>query len=232
MSAPRQRSLAYRLVRHGLTGEAILIVLLFVPAGSLRFWQGWMYTGLSIVASLGSFIYFYRHEPQLLERRLLKREKIGEQKRIMRLWRILGAMTLALCGADHRFGWSRSFIRPVPLWLVALAFLLLVAGNVLLFQVLKTNRFAASIVQTEPGQAVATTGPYRFVRHPMYAGIAVLWLSTPLALGSFVALPVSALLLPMIMLRLLNEEKVLRAELPAYADYCRRTPYRLAPLVW
>jgi protein-S-isoprenylcysteine O-methyltransferase Ste14 len=97
---------------------------------------------------------------------------------------------------------------------------------------MKVNSFASRTVQVEAGQTVISSGPYRFVRHPMYFGALVYYLPTPLALGSFIALPVFALLIPLLVFRLLNEEKVLRQELPGYAEYCLRTRFRLLPFVW
>jgi protein-S-isoprenylcysteine O-methyltransferase Ste14 len=106
------------------------------------------------------------------------------------------------------------------------------AGMLFIFWVINTNRFAASTIRVESGQTVISTGPYRWVRHPMYSGILVQWLFTPLALGSYTALPASALLAPVFVIRLLNEEKVLREELPGYSEYCLSTRYRLIPFVW
>ena len=118
------------------------------------------------------------------------------------------------------------------MWLALLALLLILGGYLVFFEVMKANRFAASIIQVEAAQTVIATGPYRFIRHPMYSGSTIIWLATPLALGSLVALPVFALLMPVIIFRLLNEEKFLRRELPGYSEYCQRTPHRLIPLVW
>ena len=97
---------------------------------------------------------------------------------------------------------------------------------------MKANPFAASVIQVEARQTIADTGPYRLIRHPMYAGTIVLWFALPLALGSLVALPAFVLLIPLFILRLLNEEKILRRDLPGYAEFCQRTRYRLIPFVW
>ena len=137
-----------------------------------------------------------------------------------------------LCGLDNRFGWSRIRLAP-GLWRLTAVALLLYAGSYLLFiPVCNANRFAASIIQVEAGQTVADHGPYRFLRHPLDSISLLLWLSMPLALGSFVALPAVALTTPILVLRLLNEEKILRHELSGYSEYCQRTPWRLIPFVW
>lgn len=176
--------------------------------------------------------YYYRRDPEFLARRLLRKEKIGAQKFIMFLLKNVSVIFYVLCGLDHRLGWSQTCLAPVPWWLTLLA-LLLYAGSYLLFiPVGNANRFAASIIQVEAGQTVADHGPYRFVRHPMYSISLLIWLWIPLALGSFVLLPAVALIAPILVLRLLNEEKNLRRDLPGYSEYCQRTPWRLIPFVW
>jgi protein-S-isoprenylcysteine O-methyltransferase Ste14 len=177
-------------------------------------------------------VYFYKSDPKLLARRMLTKEKVGVQKIIMLLLRLLYLYALIFAGWDYRAGWTRTNIGPVPWWLTLLALAVILGGNFWFVSVLKANRFAASIIQVEAGQTIAAIGPYRFVRHPMHSGVIVTWLATPLALGSYVTLPVFALIVPIIIFRLLSEEKMLRRELPGYAGYCRHHHYRLIPLVW
>jgi protein-S-isoprenylcysteine O-methyltransferase Ste14 len=220
------------LVRRGFAGQFLLAALLFVSAGTLKFWQAWTFLILNLMLLLGLVVYFYKRDPQLLERRLLTREKVSEQKFIMLGWKMSSAISFLLPGLDYRFDWSRAFFGPVPWWLTLLALSVILGCHLWLFSVLKANRFAASIIQVEAGQTVTAAGPYRFVRHPMYLGSVVSWLAAPLALASFVALPAFALIIPIIVFRLLNEEKILRRELPGYSEYCRRTPCRLIPFVW
>ena len=176
--------------------------------------------------------YFYRRDPQVVERRLLKKEKVSGQKIIHTAWKMLVVVFLVLAGYDHRFGWSSQVLAPIPWWLTVAALLLILAGDAWIFQVLQANRFAASVIQVEAKQTVIDTGPYRWVRHPMYFGSLLIWLGSPLALGSFVAVPVSFLILPTLVFRLRSEEAVLRRELPGYVEYCDRTRYRLIPFVW
>lgn len=223
---------AWRLVRRGLAGPLITAALLFIPAGSFRFWQGWVVTGLGFSAVMCFGIYFHRRDPDVLERRLLRKEKLDEQRRIIALWRILGATSLVLAGLDHRLGWSGAFLKPVPVWLELFSMALILGAYILHFRVLKANRFAASVIQIEAGQSVSATGPYGVIRHPMYLGFAMMALFTPLALGSFIALPAGVLIIGIIICRLLNEEKFLRRDLAGYPDYCRHTRHRLIPFVW
>jgi len=202
-------------------------ILLFLPAGSFRFWQAWVYIGIMFLPSLLVFIYFYKRDPQVLERRSLLKEKLPEQRRIMGLIYFTWLVALLLPGFDHRFGWSR-----LPVWLTVLSEVLVLSGYLITVWVVKKNRFAARTIQVEPGQGVISDGPYRVVRHPMYLGMCVLWLFTPLALGSYWTLPAFALLVPLIVLRLLNEEQVLRQELVGYREYCTQTRFHLVPYVW
>jgi protein-S-isoprenylcysteine O-methyltransferase Ste14 len=128
---------------------------------------------------------------------------------------------------DFRFGWSHA-----PLWLTVLSQFFVFAGYLITLGVMKENSFASRTVQVEEGQRVISTGPYRLVRHPMYFGAVLMLLFTPFALGSWWALPGFLLVIPLIVLRLLHEEKMLRRDLPGYSDYCLRTRFRLLPLVW
>jgi protein-S-isoprenylcysteine O-methyltransferase Ste14 len=220
------------MIRRGVRFNLGMAALVFFAAGTLKFWQGWAYIGLGLVLQFSLMIYFYLRDPLVLERRLLTREKNDGQKVIIVLLRLVVGLALALSGLDYRRGWTRASFFPVPVWLTVLALLFIAGGQFLFFRTLQTNRFAASIIQVETGQTVAATGPYRFIRHPMYLSMIIHWLAAPLALGSIVALAASIFILPVLGLRLLNEEKILRRDLPGYAGYCRQTRYRLVPFVW
>jgi protein-S-isoprenylcysteine O-methyltransferase Ste14 len=145
----------------------------------------------------------------------------------MKLIAAIMLIAFLLPGLDHRFGWSHT-----PLWLTTVAEAFVLGGYLMIFWTLKSNSFAASTIRVESSQRVISTGPYGIVRHPMYMGVDIWLLFTPVALGSYFALPVFALLIPLIVVRLLNEEKVLRQELPGYSEYCLRTRFRLVPYLW
>jgi len=220
-------TLKSRLALRFLLALGVLGALLFIPAGSLRFWQGWVYILTTFVPGVLAFAYFYKHDPQLIERRMQFKEKVSEQKRIMTFVYIAWLVAFVLPGLDHRFGWSHQ-----PLGSTILSQAVVLGGFVITLWVTKVNRFAARTIQVEPGQEVISSGPYRIVRHPMYLGASVMLLFTPLALGSYFALPAFVLLIPLIVLRLLNEERVLRQELPGYSEYCLHTHFRLVPFLW
>lgn len=220
-------TLKTKLALRILVAAAAFAAVMFIPAGSLRFWQGWVYLTIWIVPVLVFFLYFYKHDPELVERRLRWREKVREQKILMRLFRVTVVALFLLPGLDHRFGWSH-----LPVWLTILSQAFVLGGWAMVFWVMKVNHFAASTIEVEAGQHVVSTGPYSIVRHPMYLGIGVMFLSSTLALGSYLALPAFGLVIPILVFRLLNEEKVLRQELPGYPEYCLRTRFRLVPFLW
>jgi protein-S-isoprenylcysteine O-methyltransferase Ste14 len=225
-------SLKSKLVLRAFAGLLLLPALLFIPAGSLKFWRGWAFMAVALTTGVLGTVYFYKRDPKFIERRLLFREKVSEQKLIMRFGRLVFLSSFLLPGLDYRLGWSRQYLGPVPPWLTLLSLALILGSYLFIIWVFQANRFAASIIRVEAGQAVISTGPYRMVRHPMYFGVLVLWLFVPLALGSYFASPAFALVIPVLVFRLLNEEKVLRRDLPGYDEYCRHTPFRLIPFLW
>jgi len=211
-------TLTARTILRLAIGLVVGITLVFLPAGSFRFWEGWVF----IIGELGSFIVFsillLKWDPQLMERRLHAQENEPEQRVFQKLWGLIFFPALMLPGFDFRFGWSH-----MAVWVAVAGQAAMMAGTFLIFGVMRANTFAARTVQVEAGQTVISTGPYALVRHPMYAGIAITMLATPLALGSYVALTLFALLLPLLVFRLIHEERILRRDLPGYAEYCERT---------
>lgn len=211
----------------------VLALMLFASAGSWRSWQAWLFMGL-----MGGFWTFFlfdllKRTPQLLERRLRREEADPEQKRFQRMFGPIAVFAFALTGFDYRFGWSRDGLGTVPLAVVLIAQALAVAGYCFVFWVMRMNvRFAASTIQVGAGQRVIQSGPYALIRHPMYLGMITMALASPLALGSYLALPVFALLVPVLIYRLVHEERTLRRDLTGYAGYCERVRSRLLPYVW
>jgi len=225
MATPR--TLKTRLILRSVIAVIFVAVILFIPAGSLRYWQGWVFMAILFVPMPITSVYFLKRDPQLVERRLRTKEKTSEQQTIIRGAQWIAFVSLVIPGFDYRFGWSR-----VPLWLTILSQLFVFTGYLITLWVMKENSFASRTVQIEEGQRVISTGPYGLVRHPMYFGaVLMLFFLTP-ALGSWWALPGFLLVIPLIVLRLLKEEKMLCRDLPGYSDYCLRTRYRLLPLLW
>jgi protein-S-isoprenylcysteine O-methyltransferase Ste14 len=220
-------NLKSRLSLRFLIAEAAIAALVFIPAGSLKFWQGWVYLAMWVVPTRIVFAHFYKHDPELVERRLQRNENVREQRIIMKFFYVAAGAIFLLPGLDHRFGW-----RHTPLWLTIVGQAGFLGGYLIMLWVMKVNRFAAATIRVEPDQPVISSGPYGIVRHPMYSGACLLFLFTPLALGSYLSLPAFVLFIPFIALRLLNEEKVLRQELPGYSEYCLRMRFRLIPFLW
>jgi len=225
----KPRSLAFRGVRRMGITVLVLAFLLFVPAGTLHFWEAWVYLGLQAGFWAYFFLYFLKHDPELSERRLQSKESEPQQKLAVRLFSAVLWVGFILIGLDHRLQWSHP--RPSLAGIVT-AQVLVVAGYWIVFWVMKTNTFAASVIRVESGHRVIDTGPYGWVRHPMYTGMAVTALATPIALGSYVALPVFALMIPVLGYRLIHEERLLCRDLAGYSEYCGRTRYRLVPGIW
>lgn len=205
----------------------VVALFLFLPAGTLQYWQAWVYLGVLFIPVIFVTNYFMRRDPGLLERRMKAREKHEPQKKIQAFGGIIFFLGFLVPGLDYRFGWS--FV-PVPLVLAADA--VVVLGYLIVFLVFRENSYTSRIIDVEKGQRVVTTGPYAIIRHPMYLGVTLMFVATPVALGSLVAVPVFLLMPVFLIFRIRNEEEVLSRELPGYADYCQRVKYRLIPWVW
>jgi protein-S-isoprenylcysteine O-methyltransferase Ste14 len=192
---------------------------------------------MAVFSSDGGILDLFLHRLAEKRSRLVgaasaKQETEPEQKLFQRLFSLITFPAFILAGLDFRFGWTRQRFAEVPLMGVVAAQIVVVAGYWLVFRVMKTNTFAAGTIQVEIGQTVISSGPYARVRHPMYTGMAVTALAIPLALGSYVTLPVFALMVPVLVYRLVHEEKTLRRNLPGYTEYCQRTRFRLVLWVW
>ena len=208
----------------------ILGALLFLPACSLRYWQAWVYLATYLAASLAITLFLWKNDRRLLERRLRagpSAEKERFQKWLQAVASLLFCGVFLVSGFDWRLHWSS-----VPSWLAVSGDLAVLLAFFVVFRVFRENTFTSGIIEVDPGQTVVTTGPYAFVRHPMYAGGTLLLVATPLALGSYWAsLPVAPLL-AVIVARLLHEERYLSANLAGYSAYRAKVRYRLFPGVW
>jgi protein-S-isoprenylcysteine O-methyltransferase Ste14 len=217
-------------LRSSVLGTLALAALIFVPAGTLRYWQGGVYALVFVATSAAFTIYLARYDPELLRRRMRagpSQEEEPAQRIIMR-FALLGFLLLIVVPAlDHRLGWSQ-----MP-WPIVIAGDLLVAlGFFFFYRVVRVNSFAASTIRVEQGQQVVSAGPYAWVRHPMYSGAFALLLGTPLALGSWWGLLVVPVFLPILAGRILNEETVLARDLQGYTNYQRQVRWRMIPFVW
>jgi len=216
-----------RTIRAGLRGFAMLAVLIFLPAGTFRYWQGWALLVTFTVASTALTVYMALYDRTLLERRLRagpRAETRTSQKIIIVLVMLGSIVFLVFPVLDYRFGWS-----PVPPYVSIVGDGLIVLGYLFIFFVIKENSYAASTIQVAEDQRVISTGPYALVRHPMYAGALLLIIGLPLALDSWYGLFGIFGFLPVLIWRLLDEENFLARNLPGYTEYKSMVRWRLIP---
>lgn len=219
------------LVRAGVTrfglGILILGAFLFLCAGTLRYWNAWLYV-IALAVMIFSFgVYLYARDQELLQKRLNTKEKEPEQRAYVLLTSLSFLATFGLCGLDARFGWSR-----VPLGIVIIALLVVAGGFGLFVTTLLQNRFASRVIEIQDEQRVIDTGVYAVVRHPLYTAAILMFTASPVVLGSWWAVLPMGLYVIGIVLRIRNEEKLLGKELPGYTDYMQKVRYRLIPFVW
>lgn len=210
-----------------IAGFAALSLLFFLPAGTLAYWEAWAYLATLFVPMIFVLAWLVRNDPASLERRLRYRERERAQKLIMGISYIQFLATFCLPGFDRRFGWSDA-----PAAMVIAADALVLVGYGIFFLTIRENRYASRTIEVERAQPVVSSGPYALVRHPMYSGITLLLLLSPLALGSYWAMIPSLCIVPIIVARIRNEESVLARDLAGYVDYMRAVRFRLVPGLW
>lgn len=224
--------LVVRWVLRLVAAFVLLAGILFSSAWTFRYWQASAYLLAVVVpVSAVSFLLLLRN-PAIIARRLGIPQRSRSQQALVRAFRPLFLVMLFVPGLDHRLSLSRTITGPVPMTLALISDAVVVLGVLFCGWVFQVNEFAGRSIGGEARQRMIDSGPYGLVRHPLYAGSLLIWLATPLALGSWIALPVFALLIPFYVLRATNEELQLNRELRGYAAYCKRTPFRLIPFVW
>lgn len=227
MNADALKKLKIKIFFIFILAFVVLAVFFFVPAGSLQYWQAWIFCAVTLIPAFFVSNYFLKVSPEFLERRMKFKEKEIKQKIIIKIANIIFFLGLLIPGFDYRFGWS-----DVPVWLVLVSDAAILLSYFLVFLAFKENPFAARTVEVFKGHRVIDTGPYAVIRHPMYAGIIPMFLFMPLALGSFWAFIPFIPVCMIIILRTLNEEKVLKRDLPGYIAYCKKVRYRIVPFIW
>lgn len=220
-----------KLLKDGLirffAGVLLLGALLFVPAGSLRWAEGWLLMGLLFVPMFAAGLVMLWKSPALLERRLHSRESEPTQRRVIAASGLMFAAAFIVAGLNWRFGWIT-----MPRWSVIAAAVLFLAGYLMYAEVLRENEYLSRTVEVAEGQRVVDTGLYGAVRHPMYAATLLLFLSMPLVLGSPISFAIMLIYPALIVRRILNEEEVLARELKGYGEYMKKVKYRLIPGIW
>lgn len=210
-----------------LAGLGIVMLLLFLPAGTWCYWQAWLFIALLFIPMTLVGIWLLFRQPDLLAKRLNNKEKQTNQKSIVALSGVMFILGFVLCGLDARYAWS-----DIPLWLIICASVIFLLGYAIYVEVMRENAYLSRTIEVQEGQRVIDSGLYSIVRHPMYSATLLMYLAMPLILGSAWALLVFAIYPLLIIQRIRNEETLLAAELPGYTDYQQRIRYRLIPWIW
>ena len=210
-----------------VVGLAIVMALLFIPAGTLSYWQAWLFIGILFIPMLIVGIVLISHNPELLRKRLDAKEKEGEQKSVVAMSSLLFLAMFVIAGLNYRLGWWI-----LPEWLVITGAILFLLGYAMYAEVMRENVWLSRTVEVQNNQQVVDTGLYGIVRHPMYSATLILFLTMPLVLASPWSFVIMLLYVPVVVKRIHNEEMVLKQELGGYKEYIQRIRYRLIPFIW
>ena len=222
-----RKNLAARAVSKYLAGLVMVALLLFVPAGSLAYSNGWLFISLLFIPMLVlGFVLLFK-APELLEKRLNAKEEQGEQRKVVGLSALLFLAGFVTAALDFRFGWSQ-----LPGWLVLAASAVLLLSYGMYAEVMRENAYLSRTVEIQENQKVIDTGLYGIIRHPMYTSTILLFLSIPLVLGSGIAFLLFLAYPVLIAKRIRNEEEVLEEGLAGYREYKQKVKYRLIPFIW
>ena len=208
----------------GLLGVGLM---LFLPAGSLGFWQGWLLMATLFVPMFIAGVVLVVKSPELLRKRLSAKERNATERGVVKLSGLLFVVSFVVAGLNWRYGWLL-----LPDWTVWVAAAILLLSYLAYAEVMRENAYLSRIVEVAKGQRVVDTGLYGVVRHPMYTATTLLFLAMPIVLASPISFLVMLLYIPLIILRINDEEALLLCELEGYADYCQRVKYRLIPFIW
>lgn len=210
-----------------ILGVVIVGLLLFLPAGSFSYWQGWLLMGILFVPMFCAGLVMMARNPDLLRKRLNAKEEEKDQKTVVRLSGLLFIAAFILAGLNWRFGWC-----VLPNWAVWASAGLFLVCYLLYAEVLRENTYLSRTIEVQENQKVIDTGLYGIVRHPMYMATTVLFLAMPLVLASPISFAVMLLYIPLIAKRIRNEETVLEEGLEGYKEYKQRVKYRVLPFIW
>lgn len=210
-----------------LLGVVIVGLLLFLSAGSFRYWQGWLLMGILFVPMFCAGLVMMAKNPELLRKRLDAREEEQEQKTVVKLSGLLFIAAFVVAGLNWRFGWS-----VLPDWVVWVAAGVFLVSYLLYAEVLRENTYLSRTIEVQENQKVIDTGLYGIVRHPMYMATTVLFLAMPLVLASPLSFLILLLYIPLIAKRIKNEELVLEEGLEGYKEYKKKVKYKVIPFIW
>ncbi len=210
-----------------LCGILVLGLLLFLPAGTMRWYNAWLFMGILFIPMFAAGIVMMFKNPELLRKRLNVKEREIEQRGVIMLSALMFVCGFVLAGLDFRFGWLS-----LPKWVSVVAAVIFLLAYLLYAEVLRENAYLSRTVEVQENQKVVDTGLYGIVRHPMYMSTLLLFLAMPLVLGSLPAFAVFLVYPVIIAKRIKNEEQVLEKGLEGYSEYVKRVKYRLIPFIW
>ena len=223
----KKNNLFVQAIGKFLLGVVIVGLLLFLSAGSLRYWQGWLLMGILFVPMFCAGLVMMTKNPELLRKRLDAREEEQEQKTVVKLSGLLFIAAFVVAGLNWRFGWA-----VLPDWAVWVAAGVFLVSYLLYAEVLRENTYLSRTIEVQENQKVIDTGLYGIVRHPMYMATTVLFLAMPLVLASPISFIIMLGYIPVIAKRIKNEEKVLEEGLAGYRDYKQKVKFRIIPCIW
>lgn len=223
----RRMILAAKALAAYVVGIAVLGLLLFLPAGTIHYEGGWRLLGLLFVPMLLMGVVLLIASPDLLARRLNRKEKRSAQSGVIRLSGLVFLVGFVLAGLDWRYGWSE--VCATATITASVVFLI---GYLLYFEVMRENVWLSRTIEVFDEQEVISSGLYGIVRHPMYTATILMFLSMPVVLGSWWAVIPFVFYVPLIVVRIIDEERLLRQELRGYDDYCTHIRWRLIPFIW
>lgn len=210
-----------------LAGLVLILLLIFLPAGTLKFVNGWIFIGLLFIPMLVMGVVLAIKNPALLEKRLNSKEKESEQKGVVMISGIMFLAGFIIAGLNYRFSWLI-----IPKWAVITASVVFLISYILYAEVLRENTYLSRTVEVQDNQKLIDTGLYGVVRHPMYFATVLMFLSIPIILGSLLSFLVFLIYPFTLAVRIKNEEKVLESGLEGYSDYMKRVKYRMIPFIW
>ncbi len=216
-----------RAITKFVSGVVLVGLLLFLPAGTIRFRQAWLLMGILFVPMFIAGLIMMKKSPELLRKRLNVREQQSEQKTVIALSGLMFLASFIVAGLNYRFAW---FV--LPIWVSYIAAVLFLIGYLLYAQVLRENVYLSRTVEVQKDQKVIDTGLYGIVRHPMYMSTVLLFFAIPLVLGCLISFVIMFAYIPIIAKRIRNEEQVLEEGLEGYAAYKKRVRYKVIPFVW
>ena len=220
-------SLFFQALTKFVFGLLLVGFLLFLPAGTFAYWQAWLFIGILFVPMFIAGIVLIVRQPELLRKRLDAKEQQQEQKWVVALSGLMFIAVFVVAGLSLRFGWYM-----LPDWAVFVATVVFLAAYALYAEVMRENVWLSRTIEVQHNQQVVSTGLYGIVRHPMYSATLLLFLSMPLVLASPWSFAIMLLYIPIIALRIRNEEQVLERELKGYTEYKQRVKYKLIPFIW